>query len=292
MKPTDIVLAVGVAIVWGLAFVASKLGLQELSPAMFCALRFAVAALPCLFVRRPAISLRLFVSLGLTMLLFQFLAQSYGIAHGVPAGLMGVIVQTQALFTVVLAALVLRETPTRAQVIGIGVAMVGLAMICGTVGFDFSLQAFVISMISPISFSIGNLLLRQTGNVPMLDLMAWLSLMQVPPLLAISFVIEGPQAAIHSVLSMSWIAAASIVAIGIFSTSLAYLAWGRLLRTYTAAQVVPFALLVPFVGAAASTVVFGETFGPLRLGGMLVVVAGIAIMLLLGRTRTLPKVAS
>ncbi len=71
--------------------------------------------------------------------------------------------------------------------------------------------------------------------------------------------------------------------IGIFSTSIAYLAWGRLMRTYTAAQVVPFALLVPFVGAAASTVVFGETFGPLRLAGMMVVVAGIAIMLLLGR---------
>lgn len=292
MKPIDIALAVGVAVVWGLAFVASKIGLQELSPAMFCALRFAVAALPCLFVSRPKISLRLFISLGLAMLLVQFMAQSYGLAHSVPPGLMGVIVQTQALFTVVLAALVLREMPTRAQVIGIGVAMLGLVMICGTVGYDFSLQAFLISMISPISFAIGNLLLRQTGNVPMLDLTSWLSLMQVPPLLVISFITEGPQAAVHSVLSMSWGAAASVVAVAIFSTSLAYLAWGRLLRTYTAAQVVPFALLVPFVGAAASTVVFGETFGPLRLTGMLVVVAGIAIMLLLGRASSLPKVAS
>jgi O-acetylserine/cysteine efflux transporter len=292
MKPTDIFLAIGVAIVWGLAFVASKIGLREFSPAMFCALRFAVAALPCLFVRRPKISWQLFVALGLTMLLFQFLAQSYGLAQGVPAGLMGVIVQTQALFTVALAAVVLRELPTRAQMIGIGIAMIGLAMICGTVGYDFSLQAFAVSMVSPISFSIGNLLLRQTGNVPMLDLTAWLSLMQVPPLLAISFATEGPQAVLHSVLNASWAAAASVLVVGIFSTSIAYLAWGRLLRTYTAAQVVPFALLVPFVGAVASTIVFGETFGPLRLAGMLVVVAGIAVMLLLGRSRTLPKVVS
>ena len=35
---------------------------------------------------------------------------------------------------------------------------------------------------------------------------------------------------------------------------------------------VPFALLVPFVGSAASSIVFGERFGPLRLAGMVTVV--------------------
>ncbi len=83
------------------------------------------------------------------------------------------------------------------------------------------------------------------------------------------------------------------------TTSIAYWLWGRLLRDYAAAQVVPFALLVPFVGSAASSVVFGETFGPLRLAGMITVVGGIAVMLLFGRARTpktseaeiLPKIA-
>jgi O-acetylserine/cysteine efflux transporter len=48
--------------------------------------------------------------------------------------------------------------------------------------------------------------------------------------------------------------------------------------------------LVPFVGAAASSVVFGETFGPLRLAGMVTVVGGIAIMLLARRAQALPKI--
>ena len=47
--------------------------------------------------------------------------------------------------------------------------------------------------------------------------------------------------------------------IGAISTCIAYWLWGRLLRDYPAAQVVPFALLVPFVGSAASSIVFGET---------------------------------
>ena len=62
------------------------------------------------------------------------------------------------------------------------------------------------------------------------------------------------------------------------------------MRDYSAAQVVPFALLVPFIGAGASAIVFGETFGRLRLGGMLTVVLGIAIMVLAGRRRGLRKV--
>jgi O-acetylserine/cysteine efflux transporter len=65
--------------------------------------------------------------------------------------------------------------------------------------------------------------------------------------------------------------------------------WGQLLRDYPAAQVVPFALLVPFVGSAASSVVFAEHFGPLRLAGMPIVICGIAVMLLARRTQALPK---
>ena len=65
-----------------------------------------------------------------------------------------------------------------------------------------------------------------------------------------------------------------------------------MLRDYSTAQVVPFALLVLFVGAAASSIVFGERFGPLRLAGMVTVVCGIAIMLLSKRLQVaaLPKI--
>jgi O-acetylserine/cysteine efflux transporter len=292
MKPSDIALAVGVAVIWGLAFVVSKIGLRELSPAMICALRFVVAAIPCLFVPKPKIAWSLLIAIGLSLFLAQFLAQNYGLAHGVPPGLMSVIVQMQALFTVALAALVLGEWPTRAQIIGLGIAVVGLAMICGTVGYDFSVQTFALSMISPMAFAIGNLLLRRTGDVKMFDLTAWLSIVPPLPLLVLAFATEGAEPAMHSLLNVSWAGIACILFLGIASTSAAYGAWGHLLRSYTAAQVVPFALLVPFTAALSSLIVFGETFGPMRLGGMMIVVAGIAVMLLLGRIRSVPRIAS
>jgi O-acetylserine/cysteine efflux transporter len=291
MKPADVCLAVMVAVIWGLAFVASRIALDEFSPALMTALRFAIAAVPCLFVRKPRVSWPLLIAISGTLFLGQFLAQAYGIAHGVPVGLTSVIVQSQALFTIAFAVIAFRELPTPMQTVGIGVASIGLLMICGTVGFDFSAGAFAVLMISPVSFAIGNLLLRQAREVAMFDLFAWLCLVPLLPLLALALLTDGPQPTWNSLIHMSWTGFACMLGLGAISTSIAYWLWGRLLRDYSAAQVVPFALLVPFVGAAASALVFGETFGPLRLSGMVIVVCGIAVMLLSKRSQSLPKLA-
>jgi O-acetylserine/cysteine efflux transporter len=290
MKPFDVFLAVLVAVIWGLAFVASRLALDELSPALMTALRFAIAALPCLLVPRPNVPWSVLIAISGTLFLGQFLAQSWAIAHGVPVGLASVIVQSQALFTVAFAVIAFREIPTGLQVAGIAVAALGLLMICGTVGFDFSVLAFAVLMTAPVSFAIGNLLLRQAREVPMFDLFAWLCLVPPLPLIALAFAVDGPQATWHALAHMSLTGWVSMLFVGAISTSIAYWLWGRLLRDHTAAQVVPFALLVPFVGSAASSVVFGETFGPLRLTGMLTVVGGIAIMLLSKRPQALPEI--
>ena len=246
-------------------------------------------ALPCIFLPRPKLAWPALVGISL-MLVCQFLAQTYGIAHGVPAGLTAVIVQSQALFTVAFAALLLSERPTRAQITGIAVATCGLLMICGTVGYDFAVAPFLVVMIAPIAFAFSNLLLRQARGVSMLDLGAWVGLVAMAPLLAAVWFVDGPAVTWHSLTHMSLFVALCVLFLGVVGTSFGYWVWGRLLHKYTAAQVVPFALLVPFVGAGASALVFGETFGPLRAAGMIVVVCGIAVMLLTGRNKTLPEV--
>ena len=226
-----------------------------------------------------------------TLFLGQFLSQAYGIAHGVPVGLTSVVVQSQALFTIGFAAIAFGERPTPKQALGIGIAAVGLLMICGTVGYDFSVAAFAVLMISPLSFAVGNLLLRGARGVPMFDLFAWLCLASAVPLFVLALIANGPAQTWTSLSRMSVTSALCMLALGGISTSIAYWLWGRLLRDYRAAQVVPFALLVPFVGSAASSIVFGERFGPLRLAGMLTVIGGIAVMVLAQRPQPLPKTA-
>ena len=291
MKPADICIAVLVAVIWGLAFVASRIALDEFSPELMTTLRFAIAAIPCLFVRKPDVSWPLLIAISFSLFLGQFLAQAFAIAHGVPVGLSSVIVQSQALFTIAFAALLFQERPTRMQAVGIAIATLGLLMICGTVGYDFSVAAFAVLMISPISFAIGNLLLRRAQHAPMYDLFAWLCLAAAVPLFALTLVTNGVQPTWVALTQMSLQGLVCLLFLGGISTSIAYWLWGRLLRDYPAAQVVPFALLVPFVGSAASSIVFGETFGPLRLAGMVTVIGGIAVMLLAKRPQALPKIA-
>jgi len=291
MKPADVCIAVLVAVIWGLAFVASRLALDEFSPALMTALRFAIAAVPCLFVRKPDVSWPLLIAISLTLFLGQFLAQAYGIAHGVPVGLSSVIVQSQALFTIGFARVAFGERPTPVQTVGIAIATAGLLMICGTVGYDFSVGAFAVLMICPVSFAIGNLLLRRAQDAPMFDLFAWLCLTAAIPLFALTLVTDGAEPTWLAVVHMSLTGLICMLCLGALSTSIAYWLWGRLLRDYPAAQVVPFALLVPFVGAGASSLVFHEKFGPLRLAGMVTVVGGIAVMLLSKRPRAVPKIA-
>lgn len=291
MKPADVFLAVLVAVIWGSAFVLSRIALNELSPELMTALRFTIAAVPCLFVPRPKVSWPTLIAISFTLFLGQFLAQSYGMANGVPVGLTSVIVQSQALFTIGFAAIIFGERPSRLQTLGIAIAAFGLLMICGTVGYDFSVSAFAVLMLSPLCFAAGNLLLRRAQGVPMFDLSVWLCLVAAVPLLALALMSDGPQATWHALWHMSLGVVLSMLGIGLVSTCFAYWLWNRLLRDHPAAQVVPFALLVPFVGSAASSIVFGETFGKLRLAGMLTVVGGIAVMLLARRAQALPKTA-
>jgi O-acetylserine/cysteine efflux transporter len=290
MKPADVCIAIMVAVIWGLAFVASRIALDQLPPTLMTALRFGIAAAPCLFVKKPDVGWPLLVAISFTLFLGQFLAQAYAIAHGVPVGLASVIVQSQALFTIALAIIAFREWPTPVQTLGIVIATLGLLMICGTVGYDFSVAAFAVLMISPISFAIGNILLRSAKGAPMFDLFAWLCLTAAVPLFALAVATDGAAPTLHSIARMSPTVLLCMLGLGGISTSIAYWLWGRLLRDYPAAQVVPFALLVPFVGSAASSIAFGERFGSLRLAGMLTVIGGIAVMVLARRAQVVPVI--
>ena len=144
MKPADVCIAVLVAVIWGLAFVASRIALNEFSPELMTTLRFSIAALPCLFVARPKVSWRVLASISFTLFLGQFLAQAFAIAHGVPVGLTSVIVQSQALFTITFAAILFGELPSRMQAIGKGPLSARVGFACGEeverfvddIGFD------------------------------------------------------------------------------------------------------------------------------------------------------------
>jgi len=269
-----------VVVIWGLAFVATALALDSFSPPALTALRFLIAALPVVVLPRPAVSWRSLIAIGATLFAGQFLLQFFAITGGLPPGLASLLVQTQALFTIVFAATVLREWPTARQIAGVAIAFAGLVLIVLTVGQDLTLLGFGLAMGSAISWGIGNILLKGIGDVDMLSLVVWLSLVPPLPALALSLVMDRPAGLAYDLSAASPTAIVATLYLGVVATILAYAIWGRLLRRYPAATVTPFALLVPFVGGYSSALVFGERFGALRLAGMALVLLGIAVIVL------------
>jgi O-acetylserine/cysteine efflux transporter len=279
MRPGHLALVLLVVVIWGLAFVATRLALDDFSPPQLTALRFLVAAVPALLLPRPPVSWRALTAVGLSLFTGQFLFQFFGIALGTPPGLASIVVQTQALFTILFAALTLRERPTFRQWTGTAVAFTGLAVIATTVGGDLTVVGLGLTALSAVSWGIGNVLVKRLPPVDTLHLMVWLSLVPPLPSLALSALLEGPGALWRSALpGASWLGLGATLYLGLVATVLAYAIWGHLLRRYPAATVAPFALLIPFVAAYASSLVFGERFGTLRLAGMALVLLGLVVI--------------
>lgn len=285
MTPPDLALAVLVAVIWGVAFVATRIGLDSFSPPQLTALRFLIAALPAAFLPRPRLPWPAFGLIGLTLFAGQFLFQFFAIAGGLGPGLASVLVQTQAFFTVLFAALALGERPTGRQTLGMAVALGGVLLIGLTVGQGLTAVGLGLGLGSAVSWGIGNVLLKRVGPVDVLGLMVWLSLVPPLPALALSLALDGPAALRGALPASAWPGLAAVLYLGLVATALAYAAWGTLLRRYPAATVAPFALLVPVVGALSSAALFGERFGPLRLAGMACVLAGVALTALDGPRR-------
>jgi O-acetylserine/cysteine efflux transporter len=275
-----------VAVIWGFAFVATRIALDSFSPPLLAALRFLIASIPVMLVPRPPIAWPALLAIGLTLFTGQFLFQFFGIASGLPPGLASVIVQTQAFFTVLFAAVVLGERPSRRQVVGMVAALVGVLLIAATIGESLSAVGLGLGIASAVSWGVGNVLLKRVGPVDMLRLVVWLSLIPPLPSLALSLAVDGPAALARAVPNSSWPGLGSALYLGLVATVLAYAVWGDLLRRYPAATVAPFALLAPLVAALASSAVLGERFGEARLAGMGFVLLGLVLTALPRRWQT------
>jgi len=271
-------LVLSVVVIWGLAFVATRWALDDFSPSQLTTLRFLIAAAPACLLARPPVPWGILVPIGLTLFTGQFLLQFFGMAAGMPPGLAAIVVQTQALFTILFAALALGERPGRHESGGAALSFAGLALIALTVGRDLTAAGFVLTGLSAVSWGVGNVLVKRLPPVDMLRLMVWLSLIPPLPSLALSLALDGPRAFGTALAASSWLGRGAALYLGLIATVLAYALWGGLLRRYPAATVAPFALLIPFVAAGASSLAFGERFGPLRLAGMALVLAGLAVI--------------
>lgn len=278
MSPKDLLLALVVIIVWGLNFVVIKVGLHDMPPMLLGALRFMLAAFPAiLFVKRPQIPLRWLLLYGLTISLGQFAFLFYAMSVGMPAGLASLVLQSQAFFTLLFAALFLGERLRMANLFGLLVAAAGLLLIGLQGDRLMTMAGFALTIAAASMWALGNIVTRKLGKVNLVGLVVWGSLVPPLPFLALSWMLEGPAAIETALRGISLDSILVLIYLAFGATILGYGLWSRLLSRYPASQVAPFSLLVPVVGLTSSALLLDERLGPLQVLGALLVMFGLLI---------------
>ncbi|QSA95614.1 EamA family transporter [Methylococcus sp. EFPC2] len=280
MRLHHMALAILVTMIWGYNFVVIKIGLAEIPPLLFCALRFFLAAFPAvLFIRRPAVPFSRVIAFGLVMFTLQFALLFTGMQAGTTAGLASLILQIQVFFTIALAVVFLAERLSVWQIVGASTAFSGIGLIAVNLGGEISLPGLVLILAAAASWGLGNLIAKKLGKVDMLALVVWSSLVAWPPLVILSFLLEASRWAEAGILNLSWPGIGAVAYIVYLSTLLGFAAWSWLLSRYPAVTVAPFTLLVPLFGFASSALVFGEPLHAWKIGAATLIVVGLGINL-------------
>ena len=285
MHLRDLLLALSVPLLWSLGFTFAKAGMNELPPLLLMGLRFTLAALVLVwFVPRPTGRYLDVFLIALVSATLQYGLTFYGL-KGLDASLAIIVVQLEVPFGVLMAAILLREVPGLARVIGIAVAMFGVAVIAGQPTFENQLFPILLTASGAMVWALGQIMVKRLGGqVTAFTLIAWVGVFAGPQMLLASAFIESGQ--IEAMRSATWVGWGTLLYLALIMTALGYGIWYSVLARNPVSKVMPVLLLLPVFVVVESIVILGERPSLLVLLGGVVVLEGIAIILL---TDLVPK---
>ena len=288
-------LALLIISIWGFNFVVISWGVDYMTPFFMGAGRFfLVALIGMLLVKRPNIPVIWLVAYALTLCFGQFAFLFYSIEKGMPAGLASLVLQSQAMFTIVFSALALKENISKQQVLALAVAGVGLASIAfAEQASDMTLIGFVLTITAAISWAIGNVInkiINQRGYKANLSLVVWSAWAAFIPFFVASWLVDGPTSIWQQLTTLNAMSIFVLLYLAVAASMVGYSLWSKLLQNYGAGQVAPLTLAVPVVGMVSATYFLDETLTNKEILGCLLVMAGLIINSIKRKPRQKPAV--
>lgn len=289
MTRNDYSLALLVVMMWGASFTVIRLGLNGVPPMLLAALRFSLVAFPAvLVVPRPQVGAGYWIGYGATVGVGQFGALFYAMHIGMPAGIASVVLQSQAFFTLMLAAVLLKEAITRYQVVGLAIAALGLGLIGRNSGLDqihsIPPAAFFLSLVGAASWGISNIVIKRMATAStakqglnMLSVIVWSSLVPPIPLLLLALLIDTPTTLFQAVTSLGGLSLFSVFYLAFGSTLFGFGTWSRLLSKYSPNLVAPLSLLVPITGLLTARIVLNEHLAVSQWAGCATIILGLMV---------------
>ncbi len=277
-------LLIALSILWGGSFLFAKVAVGDLPPLTVVFLRVAIAALALIAIVR-VMGLALpkgrdwwpFVVMGAINNVLPFTLLFWAMTE-VSSGLAAILNATTPLSTVLLAHLLTTdERMSLPKVFGVLVGLCGVAVLIGVDALD-GLGLAVLAQFACIGAGLcyalatiwGRRLLGRPPLVVATGQVTASSLLLIPIVLVVDrpWTLPMPSAA----------TVASVAALALASTALAYILYFRILRTAGATNLSLVTFLVPVSALALGAAFLGEAVTPSNVLGMVLIGAGLALI--------------
>jgi drug/metabolite transporter (DMT)-like permease len=270
-------------IVWSSTWLAIKIGLRDLPPISFVAIRFLIAiiVLVAVSIGRTRLLPRGrndYVVLGVTGILMfavNYTLLFWAELH-VSSGLAAVLQATIPIFGMMFAHWMLPDEPLRLQKLaGAIIALGGVAVICGRLlGSNGSLAFWggVAVVVGAASAAFANVLVKaRSMQLAPAMLAAWQMIFGIAPLLLLGLVVDGNPAHFH------WTSTSvfCLLYLAVIGSALTFLLLYWLLPRLTVAQLQSISLITPPGAVMLGWLLGGETFPLSSLLGAALVLAGV-----------------
>lgn len=276
MELRHLAIAVTITAVWGFNWQVSKVGVTDMPPMLFVALRcVAVAALLIPFVKPPGRHMPAVAILGVltaVALSLYFTSVKY-----IDTGIGAVLGQLQVPFSALLAAIIFKDGFGWRRWAGVALALAGTAVLMGTPTRASEYEAVAMIVAASLVSAFGFVQSKRLAHLDALTLTGWGALFAAPVLALGSLAMEnGQAAAIAGAPAHLWLA----LAYNVLLVSIAgYTVWYFLIGRYSVNRVVPLTLLIPVFALIGGIAFFDEALTAARMAGTALVLLGVAVIL-------------
>ena len=273
-------------IVWSSTWLAIKIGLRDLPPISFVAIRFviAISVLAAVSIGRVRLlpmhrfDYLVLCFTGLLMFALNYPLLFWGEKY-VSSGLAAVLQATIPIFGMLFAHWFLPEEPLRWQRLGGALlALVGVALICGRLLERSGLLAFWGGfgiVVGAAGAALSNVLLKRRAlELAPAMIAAWQMFFGIIPLIVLGFALEGSPTRFH----WSAMSIFCLVYLAVIGSALTFLLLYWLLPRMTVTNLQTISLITPPGAVVLGWFLGGETFAAGSLLGACFVLAGVWII--------------
>ena len=244
IRARDLALLIGITLIWGVNLITSKVGVAEMPPILFTFLRFLIVAIVLAPVLRlhPGQMGTLTIAAMLTGAL-NFALLIAGLKRATNVSSVAIMTQLGVPFATLLSVAMLGEVVRWRRITGIALSFIGVVII----GFEPQIldrwESLALVIASAFFGALGLIIVKKLRDFGAGELLGWTYLISLPPLLAVSLVVEHPS--LEMLRGVSWQAWASLLFSSLVASLIAHTGYYMLVQRYPVTSVAPLTTLSP-----------------------------------------------